>query len=242
MSKTLVIIPARYGSTRFPGKVLADILGKSMIERVYNQISLAISIDKIVIATDHPGVFQHAETFCKDVIMTSGEHNSGTDRCAEVANLMAEFDIVVNVQGDNPLISPKSIDNLVAFHRQNMQREITTLVNRKHRSKALKNPHVVKVVLNKNKEALYFSRASIPYNQNNFPTDYYTHVGIYCFRRDVLLDISELPHSMLETAESLEQLRWMEEGYRIFCLETDEQIISVDIPKDLTKVKDLLTR
>ena len=240
MTKTLVVIPARYGSSRFPGKVLVDIMGKSMIERVYSQISLAKGVDKIVIATDHPGVFQHVQDFCKDAMMTSEHHQSGTDRCAEVAAAYPDFEIIVNVQGDNPLISPLCVENLIDFHQSEQNRQISTLVNQKEKGKMIKNPHVVKVVKNIHNDALYFSRASIPYNQKNINTTYFTHIGVYCFKRDVLLALSALQPSLLEQTESLEQLRWLESGFRISCLETNEEIISVDVPEDIKLVKNFL--
>lgn len=240
MVKTLVVIPARYGSSRFPGKVLADILGKSMIERVYNQIKKAKEVDKIVIATDHPGVYKHAKGFCKTVMMTSDKHESGTDRCAEVAKKYSDYDIIINVQGDNPLISPLSVDQLVRFHKDRPKSKISTLIKSKRSKKPIKNPHIVKVVINKQSEALYFSRASIPYNQNRIKANYYTHIGVYSFDRQALIEVSKLSASKLEQTESLEQLRWLEAGFRISCLETKEDIISVDVPKDIKVVKNLL--
>jgi len=237
--KILGIIPARYASSRFPGKMLADIKGKSMVRRVYEQCSKAKSLDSIIIATDDIRIKAECESFGAKVIMTKPEHPSGTDRCYEAYSyLNEEFDFVMNIQGDEPFIKPEQIDTLSSS--LTIDTELSTLIKKIEEESILWNTGNVKVTFNKNMEALYFSRQVIPFIrgiENNKwinSHDFFEHVGLYAYRTDILKQICELSTSSLEDAESLEQLRWMENGYKIklqptewdsFCIETPEDIV-----------------
>ncbi len=239
--KILGIIPARFESTRFPGKVLADINGKSMIQRVYEQVSKSRLLDKIVIATENNKVAEHAKSFGAEVMITSPSHASGTDRCAEVLVLQNEpFDYVINIQGDEPFIAPSQIDELAEI--LDGSAELATLIKKIKTSDELFNLGEVKTVFNNKMEALYFSRQPIPYYRNAAELDwlqnhhYYKHIGIYGYRADVLQKIAELPVSDLEKAESLEQLRWIENGLTIKLATTEHESICIDTREDLEKV------
>lgn len=236
----LGIIPARYASTRFPAKPLADIGGKSMIQWVYMQASKSSKISKVVIATDDQRIFDHARTFGANVCMTSADHVSGTDRCFEALTKQDEkYDYVINIQGDEPFISPNQIDLLATLLDGKTQ--LATLAKKIENEEVLVNPNVVKVVKNLLGEALYFSRSAIPYLRNaNHGHTFFKHIGTYAYRADILEEITRLPMSDLEKAESLEQLRWLENGYRIKVAETDEETIGVDTPEDLEKAKAFL--
>ncbi len=235
------IIPARYASTRFPGKPLTDIAGKSMIRRVYEQASKAPSLSLVVVATDDTRIAAHVTAFGGKVIMTSSSHQSGTDRCAEVLAAQSDYDIAVNIQGDEPFIDPAQIELLVScFHTERTQ--IATLIKRINTTEELFNTNTPKVVINRHKEALYFSRATIPFQRKagkenwlNHHT-YYKHIGIYGYRTPILQEITRLPISALEQTETLEQLRWLENGYRIQTAETTLDTYAVDIPEDVEKV------
>ncbi|HWV74989.1 MAG TPA: 3-deoxy-manno-octulosonate cytidylyltransferase [Pseudosphingobacterium sp.] len=238
------IIPARYASTRFPGKPLIDISGKSMIRRVYEQAQQASSLNHIVVATDDERIFEHVLAFGGEVMMTSSVHQSGTDRCAEVVSNKVGFDIAINIQGDEPYINPKQIDLLAScFEEANTQ--IATLVKAIKSKEELFNNNSPKVILNTNKEAIYFSRATLPFQRGVVPEDwllhhkYYKHIGIYGYRCGVLKELTSLPVSSLERAESLEQLRWLENGYRIKTAETHFETVAIDEPSDLHKVTNL---
>jgi 3-deoxy-manno-octulosonate cytidylyltransferase (CMP-KDO synthetase) len=240
----LGIIPARYGSTRFPGKPLVDIEGKTMIQRVYEQCAKSKKLTLVVIATDDDRIFNHVQEFGGTAVMTSPQHQSGTDRCAEIVSHEngAKWDVVINIQGDEPFIHPEQIDLLCSCFA-NTETEIATLVKKIETSAELFNHNNPKVVMNTRGEALYFSRAPIPYNRN-FPEQdwikyntYYKHIGIYGYRADVLMKIAQLPKSKLEMAESLEQLRWIENGYRIKAEITTQENIAIDTPADLEKIK-----
>lgn len=241
--KILGVIPARYASTRFPGKPLADLLGKSMVQRVYLQCKKSKLLGHIVIATDHPQIADHVRSFGGDVCITGEQHPSGTDRCQEALQLQSSpYDFVVNIQGDEPFIDPKQIDLLCASLDQ--QTELATLIQKITNIQQLVSPHEAKVVLNENKEALYFSRSPIPYVQKGELKDwldktiFYRHVGLYAYRQDVLARITKLPVSLLEQAESLEQLRWLEHGFKIKTVETDsDDGLCIDTPEDLEKAR-----
>ena len=241
--KILGIIPARYASSRFPGKPLAIINGKSMIERVYRQASNAGSLSELIVATDDERIQKEILSFGGKVIITSNEHKSGTDRCYEVVEKLikagSNFDVIVNIQGDEPYIKPEQID-LVTSSFDDLKVQIATLVKKIKSRQELFNPNVNKVVLNQNKEAMYFSRNPIPYIQNHakedwlFSHNYFKHIGIYAYRTIILSEIIKLSVSSLEKAESLEQLRWLENGYKIKVLETEHESIAVDTPEDLS--------
>ena len=241
------IIPARFASTRFPGKPLVDIGGKSMIQRVYEQVSKVLN--DVYVATDDERIYDAVVAFGGKVIMTSDQHRSGTDRCYEAyTKLPTEFDVIINIQGDEPFIQPSQIEALkMCFEDETTQ--IATLVKPiavSETDSLLFNPNSPKVVLDKNNCALYFSRSPIPYRRGAEEKDwaslhtYYKHIGIYAYRTQVLAEITSLEPSILEMAESLEQLRWLENGYKIKVGFTDVETVGIDTPEDLEKVKDLL--
>jgi 3-deoxy-manno-octulosonate cytidylyltransferase (CMP-KDO synthetase) len=238
--KIIGIIPSRYGSTRFPGKPLVDIDGKTMIRRVFEQASKAKSLSEVIVATDDERIFQEVKGFGGNVVMTAVTHKNGTERCAEVA-LTADADVIINIQGDEPFIHPEQID-LLASCFENSETQIATLIKKQEWDDVLKNPARIKVVVNQKMEALYFSRSIIPNPISNFDPDifnFYLHIGIYGFRKNILLDVVKLPPSLLELAESLEQLRWLDFGYKIKCAVTEHESISVDTPEDLNQLTNL---
>jgi len=241
----LGIIPARYASTRFPGKPLVDIGGKTMIQRVYEQASQSLS--EVYIATDDARIEKAVSDFNGKVIMTSDLHKSGTDRCSEALIKIVQktghnFDVVVNIQGDEPFIQPEQINKLIQCF-DDPATDIATLVMVVKDSKDLFNPNHVKVVLNKSKKALYFSRSIIPYIRNIEQDkwaesyNYLKHIGIYAYKSSVLKEITNLSSSSLEMAESLEQNRWLENGYTIRTELTEYESYSIDSPEDLENVK-----
>lgn len=240
MIKILGIIPARYASTRFPAKPLALVAGKSMIRRVYEQVRKAKKISSVLVATDNEEIFDHVKEFGGEVCMTREDHASGTDRCFEALTLQKEkFDYVINVQGDEPFIQPGQIDLLATVLKG--ETEIATLVKKLEHVEQLSNPNVVKVVLSSSGDALYFSRSAIPHVRH-VPQDlwlkkhtFYKHIGMYGYRSDILKELTSLSVSSLEKAESLEQLRWLENGFRIKTAETQTETIGIDTPDDLNK-------
>jgi 3-deoxy-manno-octulosonate cytidylyltransferase (CMP-KDO synthetase) len=239
------IIPARYASTRFPGKPLVLINGKSMIQRVFEQTSKSKLLNKIIIATDDERIAEHVTGFGAEVVITKAEHPSGTDRCFEAYQLNGQkFDHVLNIQGDEPFLDPEQIDSLAQACAEDV--EIATQMIKCTDHDVLFDKGEVKIILNSNKEALYFSRNVIPFIKgkeekewhNYF--DYYRHVGMYAYRTDILEKITQLKPSALELAESLEQLRWLEHGYKIKCVETSYDSHCVDTPEDIEKVMRLM--
>ena len=227
MIKILGVIPSRFGSSRFPGKPLIDLAGKSMIQRVYEQAKKAKLLSDVMVATDDERIFNHVEKFGGKAMMTSSSHQSGTDRCAEILEkLNSDFHAVINIQGDEPFINPDQIDVLAkCFEDKNT--ELATLINQTEDSSLIQNPNRIKVVIDKNNQALYFSRSAIPFMKEIPTTDwakhhpYFLHIGIYGYRSDILKAITKLPVSSLEKTESLEQLRWLENGYRIKVAKTN---------------------
>ena len=239
--KILGIIPARYASTRFPGKPLVDIAGKSMIQRVYEQAKKCVHLSEVIFATDDERIYKHVHDFGGVAIITSPDHQSGTDRCAEVALKHQQYDVIINIQGDEPFIDPEQISKLAAcFNDQDTQ--IATLIKKVLTQEELFNTNSPKVVVNKLSEAVYFSRSPLPHIRGQEPQNwlnhftYFKHIGIYGYRADVLQQITKLPVSFLEKAESLEQLRWIENGYRIKVAETELETFAVDTPEDLEKL------
>jgi 3-deoxy-manno-octulosonate cytidylyltransferase (CMP-KDO synthetase) len=240
-SRTILgVIPARYASTRFPAKPLVDIAGKTMIQRVYEQVKKSTQISDVVVATDHPEIFNHVTAFGGMVCMTRESHISGTDRCYEALTLQAKaYEYVINIQGDEPFIKPEQIDLLAGI--LDGQTEIATLAKKIEHHDQLFNPNIVKVVVGQTGEGLYFSRAAIPYLRNLPETEWlsaqvhYKHIGMYAYRADILQKLTALPVSTLEKAESLEQLRWLEHGYKIKVAETTLETIGIDTPDDLQK-------
>lgn len=237
LKKIIGIIPARYASTRFPGKPLAMIGSMSMIERVYKQAFKSKKLNQVVIATDDERILKHVESFKGNAVMTSPDHQSGTDRCAEIINKEKEkWDVVINIQGDEPFIDPEQIDLLIScFDDEQMQ--IATLIKKISNREDIKNPNIVKVVKDINNHALYFSRSEIPYNKSKDGDYYFSHIGIYGYQADALKKISEFKQTRLEQMESLEQLRWLENGYTIKTAISDHENISIDTPEDLEKIK-----
>ena len=240
------IIPARYDSTRFPGKPLVDIGGKTMIQRVYEQASKALP--DVYVATDDKRIFEAVTAFGGKAIMTSDQHKSGTDRCYEAfAKLDEWFDVVINVQGDEPFIQPEQILELQkCFDEPATQiATLAKIVTEKDGFEFLNNPNNPKLVINSQNEAMYFSRSVIPFKRGSDTKDwiskhsYLKHLGIYAYRADILRELTLLEQSPLEIAESLEQLRWLENGYRIKVGFTDVETVGIDTPEDLEKVKGL---
>lgn len=238
--RSIGIIPARYASTRFPGKPLVDIGGKTMIQRVYEQASAA-NLDDVVVATDDQRIADEVLRFGGRYVMTADTHQSGTDRCAEVIDTLTGYQVIINIQGDEPFIDPQQINLLLScFRDENVQ--IATLVKEITQESELFNPNIPKVVRDSNGRALYFSRQTIPLLRNHAPETwlqrhtYYKHIGIYAYRNEILQAITLLQPSALEIAECLEQLRWLENGYTIHTRVTNLETIAIDTPDDLLKI------
>lgn len=236
--KILCVIPARYSSTRLPGKPLADIQGKPMIQRVYERAQLAAEPAEVLVATDHEAVFNAVKGFGGKVMMTDKSHATGTDRLAEVAKAYSDFDLIINVQGDEPLIEPSIIDDLaVAFSTDENLQMATVMTPLGEAEK--NNPNNVKVVTDLAGYALYFSRSLIPFPRNENHAPVYKHIGIYAYKRDFLLAYAAMQPTPLEMAESLEQLRVLENGYKIKVLRTDFKFVGVDTAEDLASVNEI---
>ncbi len=243
--KVLGIIPSRYGSSRFPGKPLIDLKGKSMIQRVYEQAKKCSAFTSVVVATDDERIYNHVIEFGGKVIMTSSYHQSGTERCGEVIEEWNDFDIVVNIQGDEPLIRPEQLTDLIAVFEDESV-EIATIVKAMHSVADIRNPNRIKVVLDQSKNGIYFSRSPIPHIANaphaNWltKTTFWKHIGIYAWRTVVLEKILALEKTELEQLESLEQLRWLYYGYKIRTVETTIETPNIDAPADVEAVLNLL--
>lgn len=249
--KVLGVIPARFASTRFPGKPLTMIGGKSLIQRVYDQCTQCIQLTEVAVATDDSRIFEHVTEFGGTAFITSDKHCSGTERIGEVLHILKredpgrQFDVVVNIQGDEPFISPGQIEKVINCFRDSHV-EISTLVKRINDSKELFDPNVVKAALNRNGNALYFSRQPIPYLRGVDESEwlhhheYFKHIGIYAYKTQVLELIVNLTASPLEKAESLEQLRWIENGFSIIAAITDIETVAIDTPEDLSKLTNIL--
>ena len=237
--KILGVIPARFGSTRFPGKVLAQIAGKTMLQHVYERACLSIYLTSVIIATDDERVGTVARDFGARVRMTRADHLSGTDRVAEVASA-EDVEIVVNIQGDEPLISPAAIDAAILPLVHEPDLVMGTLKKRIEDPREITDPNVVKVVTNRAGDAVYFSRWAIPFaREPSGGTPYFKHIGLYVYRRDFLLAYPALPVGPLEAAERLEQLRALENGFSIRVVETEYESLGVDTPQDLERVSEL---
>ena len=239
----LGIIPARYASTRFPGKPLVMIDGKPMIQRVYEQ-ALKSELDAVVVATDDVRIADAVRSFGGNVVMTSENHPSGTDRCAEaLENFKGDWKAVVNIQGDEPYIQPSQINSVATLLKNGAS--IATLVKKIDSVEELTNINSPKVVISSNGNALYFSRQPIPFQKGIAINDwlnhgtYYKHIGIYGYQSTVLPQLTQLKQGNLEMAESLEQLRWLENGYSIMTAETTENTVAIDTPEDLSRLKSL---
>ena len=236
--KNICVIPARYSSTRLPGKPLKDICGKPMICRVYDRAKLAKNIDEVIVATDDERIFQAVEKNFGRAMMTRADHKTGTDRLAEVAENFSDAEIIVNVQGDEPLIEANLIDELIEqFSDKNLQ--MATVATELSDAEEMKNPNNVKVVIDKNNDALYFSRSLIPYPRNEGKSKIYKHIGIYAYRRNFLLNYAKMDSTSLEQAESLEQLRALENSYKIRVIKSDCKFVGVDTEEDLKLVNEI---
>ena len=233
--RVLCVIPARYDSTRLPGKPLADIAGKPMIQRVYERAATAKLPELVVVATDDTRVLAAMESFGGKALMTAKDHPTGTDRLAEVAGVYDNYDVIINVQGDEPLIAPEIIDALAAAFTEEPELKMATVMTEIEDAEK-NNPNNVKVVTDKNGYALYFSRSLIPYPRTAGVVPVYKHIGIYAYRRDFLLAYAKMQPTLLEQSESLEQLRALENGYRIKVIKTDCKFVGVDTPEDLARV------
>lgn len=245
MSSILGVIPARYASTRFPGKPLADIRGMSMLQRVYTQTAKARLLSDVIVATDDQRIADHATAFGAKVVITAPTHPSGTDRCYEALQLSkGKYDYVINIQGDEPFLDPEQIDSLAGVCDGGT--EIATQMIRCNDHDVLFDKGEVKIVLSAQREAMYFSRSVIPHIKGrdekewHMHFDYYRHVGMYAYRSDVLAKIAGLKPTALELTESLEQIRWLENGYKIKCVETNFDSHCVDTPEDIEKVLRLM--
>lgn len=236
------IIPARYSSTRFPGKALCDIKGKTMIQRVYEQSKKSTALAKVVVATDDERIYDHVISFGGEVVMTAAHHQSGTDRCQDaLQQLQGNYQYVINIQGDEPFIDPQQINELAAVLTDGIT-ELATQMIAVDSYDMLFDKGEVKIVLNTNNEALYFSRMVIPFIKGvdekewHLHHTYYRHVGLYAYRKDILEKITKLSVSSLEKAESLEQLRWVENGFTIKCVITAFESHCIDTPEDLERM------
>ena len=245
MSDTIsivAIIPARYASTRFPGKPLVHINGKTMIQCVYDQVKSTPEIAEVLVATDDDRIEAEVLRFGGKVVRTRPEHPSGTDRCYEAyQQLNKQFDFIINVQGDEPFIQPEQIRTLASILKQDV--ELATLIKKIEDEETLFNPNTPKVLVNAKGEAIYFSRQTIPYlrqypDKKDWLTNhsFFKHIGMYAYRPDILAEITQLKPSALELAESLEQLRWLENGYKIRTAVTTIETVGIDTPEDLLRV------
>jgi 3-deoxy-manno-octulosonate cytidylyltransferase (CMP-KDO synthetase) len=238
--KIVGIIPARFASTRFPGKPLVDIKGKTMVQRVYEQAQKATLLSRVIVATDDERIFNHVKSFGGEVAITSSSHQSGTERCAELA-LKVEADAFVNIQGDEPYIHPEQIDEVAKLLIKPVV-QIATLIKKINSAEDLFNPNKPKVIVAANGKAIYFSRTAIPFIRDKKEEEwlqahvFYKHIGIYAYKKEVLLEIVKLPLSLLEQAEALEQLRWLENNYSIYAGITKLESYSVDTEDDLNSL------
>jgi 3-deoxy-manno-octulosonate cytidylyltransferase (CMP-KDO synthetase) len=235
--KIIGVIPARYASTRFPGKPLADIIGKPMIQHVYESAAKSKLLSEVIIATDDKRIFNAVKEFGANVVMTSTKHQSGTDRIGEVVKII-KCDIAVNIQGDEPFIDYRNIDKAIEPLIKDKSIKVSTICYRITNKSEIQNPNIVKVVFDKDNFALYFSRSTVPYDRDNSNSiRYYKHIGLYVYRKDYLLKLIKLKPTKLETAEKLEQLRILEAGEKIKVVETKIDSHSVDTKEDLKKIK-----
>ncbi len=237
--KFLGVIPSRYVSTRLEGKPLKDICGHTMIEWVYKRTKLS-NLDEVVVATDDERIYKEVERFGGKAILTSKEHENGTSRIAEVCTKYEDYDVIVNVQGDEPLIEPEMINSIINSFKEDDTISMSTLKYKIDTMEEIENPNYVKVITDKKGYALYFSRSVIPYPRKLDIQNYYKHVGIYGYKRDFVVEYAKMEPTPLELSESLEQLRALENGYRIKVMETPYKIIGVDTQEELEKVREYI--
>jgi 3-deoxy-manno-octulosonate cytidylyltransferase (CMP-KDO synthetase) len=243
-AQVIVVIPARYGSTRLPGKPLVPLAGTPMIQRVYDRAKAAQRVQRVIVATDDDRILHAVHSFGGEARMTRADHRTGTERVAEVAAHEAG-DIFVNVQGDEPLLDPAAVDTAVAALLEEPQTSVATVATPIKIPADIMDPNVCKVVLDFDENALYFSRAPIPWVRNThskIQVRHWKHLGLYVFRRDALLEYPTLPQGELERIEQLEQLRWLENGWKIRVAEVEHDAVSVDVPADVARVEKLLEK
>ena len=238
--KLLAVIPARYDSSRFPGKPLVMIGDRPMVQRVYEAAQSCPAFDKVVVATDSEQVAACVRSFGGAVEMTSADHETGTDRVAEVAERYPDMGAIANVQGDQPFVTTEMLTQLVAPYLAGKNPDMTTLACPLDSDAAYADPNTVKVLCDRHQQALYFSRAPIPFYRKQVPVPVYHHLGLYAFRRDFLARYSQLEPTPLEQCEALEQLRVLEHGYRIMVCPTETSILEINTPEDLVKAKSTL--
>lgn len=239
--KFLGVIPSRYASTRLEGKPLKDICGHTMVEWVYKR-ALKSKLDGVVVATDDERIVDEVKSFGGNVILTRKDHINGTSRIAEVCETYTDYDVIVNIQGDEPLIEPDMINSIIDSFIEDNTIPMSTLKYKLTDMAEIENPNVVKVVTDKNDFAIYFSRSVIPYPRNLNMNNYYKHVGIYGYKRDFVMEYAKMASTPLELSESLEQLRVLENGYKIKVLETPYKIIGVDTQEELERVREYITK
>ena len=239
--KFLGVIPSRYASTRLEGKPLKDICGHTMVEWVYKR-ALKSKLDGVVVATDEERIVDEVKSFGGNVILTRKDHINGTSRIAEVCETYTDYDVIVNIQGDEPLIEPDMINSIIDSFIEDNTIPMSTLKYKLTDMAEIENPNAVKVVTDKNDFAIYFSRSVIPYPRNLNMDNYYKHVGIYGYKRDFVMEYAKMASTPLELSESLEQLRVLENGYKIKVLETPYKIIGVDTQEELERVREYITK
>lgn len=240
--KVIVVIPARYGATRLPGKPLVQLAGKPMIQRVFERAKLAKTAHRVIVATDDDRILKAVEAFGGEARMTRSDHRTGTERVAEVA-AHVEGEVFVNVQGDEPLLDPAAVDAAVHALLEDPPAMVATVATAIKTPADIMDPNVVKTVLDFDNNALYFSRAPIPWVRDSAAhllVRHWKHLGLYVFQRDALLDYPTLPQGELERIEQLEQLRWMENGFKVRVAEVEHDAVSVDVPEDIARVEKLL--
>ncbi len=242
--KVIVVIPARYASTRLPGKPLAPLAGKPMVQHVYERAKRAQTVHRVIVATDDRRIVDAVTAFGGEARMTRSDHRTGTERIAEVA-VHEAGEVFVNVQGDEPLIDPVAIDTAVGALLEEPQAQISTVATPIRHAGDIMDPNVVKTVLDFDGNALYFSRAPIPWirdTQQKLHVKYWKHLGLYVFQREALLEYPTLPQGELEKIEQLEQLRWLENGWKIRVAEVAHDAVSVDVPEDVARVEKLMQK
>lgn len=236
MGKTAIIIPARYGSTRLHAKALIEVNGKPIIQYVWEKASACKNADEVIIATDNEKIVEACAKFGANAMMTDVNHKCGSDRIAEVAQKRPDIDFIINVQGDEPLITPQSIDECISILK-NSDADVSTLIRVIKNNEDLDNPNVVKCVKNLQGYAMYFSRSKIPYMRNDVNHTYYGHLGIYGYKREALFKMTSLPQTSLEQTESLEQLRVLDNGMKIITAVVDDDVVGIDTAEDVEKFK-----
>ena len=238
--KTAIIIPSRYGSTRLPAKALIEVNGKTIIQYVWEKASASKLADEVIIATDHPKIIEACQKFGANAMMTRIDHQCGSDRIAEVAQKRPDIDYIINVQGDEPLITPESIDACISALKNTADADVSTLLRVIKNADEINNPNIVKCVKNLQGYAMYFSRSAIPYKRNDVNHTYYGHLGIYGYKREALFKMTSLPQTSLEKTESLEQLRVLDNGMKIITSVVNDDAVGIDTIEDVERFKSKL--